>query len=607
MRAAKKTKMAGLRARKFFRKNVRYDHMILAFLAVLIGLAVGYATILFREAIATTQLFAYGTADERLLATVQQMPWWQLLAVPIVGGLIVGLIQKFLAAGKKPASVADVIEANALRDGKLDWRTGLTSMVATSLSLGVGASAGREGPAVHMGATIASFFAQRLGLSATISRTLLACGVASAVASSFNAPIAGVFFALEVVMGHYALHTFAPVVIAGVTGTIVTRVHIGDFPAFIVPDTGGISSFFELPAFAGLGLLAAVGAILFTHTLVKVGDLSHKTKIPPWLLPPVGGLLVGLIALQFPEVLGSGYEATDNALQGNYELGFLLTLFLVKIIATAITTGFNFGGGVFGPSLFLGAMLGGAYGTLTTALFPDLGSSIILYSMVGMGAMGSAVLGAPISTILIIFELTGDYQVTIAVMVASAIASLATGLMHRTSYFYWVLERRGLHLAGGKANYLLKTTLVKNSMDRHIMTVRDTALVAEVRDMLLAQYGGKLVVTDDSGLLVGVITASELISDAINKANMANPDHPLTADDICQHAPYIVAMEDSLETTMELFEKTGETEIPVVNSYQEKTVVGMIHMTDVLTVYNQALLENQEQNSDLKKRLTVKK
>lgn len=587
---------------QLLRNRLRFDHMILALLALIIGLSVGYATIGFRALISGSQFLAYGTGDERVISAVIALEWWQLLCIPMVGGFLVGLIQKFLANGEKPESVAEVIEANALREGNMSWRTGLTSALATSISLGVGASAGREGPVVHMGASIASFIAQKLGLTTAVTRTLLACGVASAVAASFNAPIAGVFFALEVVMGHYAIHTFAPVVIAGVAGTIVSRIHIGDFPAFIVPETGGVASFLELPAFAGLGIVCALGAILFSYSLLKTGDFNKRLPIPGWLLPPIGGLLVGLIALQFPEIIGVGYEATDNALKGQYELQFLITLFLIKIIATSVSIGFNFGGGVFGPALFLGAMLGGAYGYIAGMALPEMASSVVLYSMVGMGAFASAVLGAPISTILIIFELTGDYQITIAVMIASAIASLAVGLMHRTSIFYWMLERRGMHLEGGKAKYLLKTTLVESIMDRHLMTIQEATKLSEIRNLLLAHQGGKLLVTNAAGQLRGIITASELVT-----AEEEDQPETLTAIDICREDHFNLHTQDNLETALALLETTGENVLPVLDANKNDSVVAILHAQDVFQLYNKALLEVQDGQYDLKKRLSVKK
>ena len=241
-------------------------------------------------------------------------------------------------------------------------------------------------------------------------RTLLGCGVAAAVAASFNAPIAGVFFALEVVLGHYALRAFAPIVMASVVGTLVTRAHYGNFPAFIIPEYA-IVSFWEFPAFILLGAVCALAAIIFTRSVFFVEDRMVKhVPLPRWSHPVVGGLLVGVIAIQFPHVLGVGYEATDAALREQLSLSLMLALIVFKTAATAISLGSGFGGGVFTPSLFIGAMTGSAFGIVASMAFPELAASHGLYAIVGMGAVAGAVLGAPISTFLIVFELVADYE-----------------------------------------------------------------------------------------------------------------------------------------------------------------------------------------------------
>lgn len=579
-----------------FLDRVRYDHILLAFLAAIIGVAIAYASIAFRELVLFVQLYAFGTGDERMVEAVKALPWWQIVLTPIIGGFIIAVFQKLFANGEKPESVAEVIEATALRDGKMSWKTGLTSAIATATSLGVGASAGREGPVVHMGASLASIIAQKLHLTPAVTRTLLACGVASAVSASFNAPIAGVFFALEVVMGHYAIHTFAPVVIAGVAGTMVSRAHFGDFPAFIMPDLT-MGTYWEIPAFALLGLVASFVAIIFSYNLVFTEKVGEKLPVPNWLLPPVGGLFVGLIALKVPEVLGVGYEAVDNALKGSYDFSLLLVLLAAKILATGVSVGFRFGGGVFGPSLFLGAMTGGAFGLIATSFFPDLASDPNAYAVVGMGAVASSVLGAPVSTILIVFELTGDYAVTLAVMVASAVSALATGLMHKPSLFYWMLERKGLFLSGGKALYLLKTTTVRDIIDRNFMTVRLEETIENVREMLLAQYGGKLLVTDEDGRLYGVITATEL-------SEIGDDNDPrLIAANLCRKDPITVLSNDILEDALEKVEASGEEDVPVIEDQESGIVVGFVHITDLLRTYNKVLVETQSEISDVKKRL----
>ena len=279
--------------------------------------------------------------------------------------------------------------------------------MVSAASLGVGASAGREGPMVHLGASLASALAHRLELSPNLSRTILGCGVAAAVAASFKAPIAGVFFALEVVIGHYALSTFAPVVVASVAGTVISHIHLGELPAFILPAYEIVSAW-EFPAFFLLGGVSAVIAMIFMWSIIVADDVVERVPVPGWLKPAAGGLVVGAVAIAFPQILGVGYGATDAALKELIPLTLLIALIALKVVMTAVSLGCRFGGGVFSPPLFIGAMTGGAFGIIATGVFPELAAHHGAYAMVGMSAVAAAVLGAPISTILIVFELTGD-------------------------------------------------------------------------------------------------------------------------------------------------------------------------------------------------------
>ncbi len=402
---------------------VKNEQIILTILAAVVGLLGGGGAIVFREGISLAQEIALGFDSESVFTLAGQLPWWRILLSTIGGGLVVGLLLRFAMPGQRVHAVADVIEAATLRNAEMNLRSGLVSALISAVTLGSGGSAGREGPVVHLGATLSAFVADKLHLGRALARTLLGCGVAAAVAASFNAPIAGVFFALEVVIGHYALKAFAPIVIASVTGTIVSRMYFGDFPAFLIREYH-VVSFLEFPAFALLGLISAIMAIIFMRSIDFTQKIVKKANIPIWLRPACGGLLVGIIALAFPHVLGVGYEATDAAIQERMGLWLLISLLVAKTAATAITFAFGFGGGVFSPSLYLGAMLGGAFGVIATQMFPELSSGNGAYTIVGMGAVAGAVLGAPISTILMIFELTNNYAITIAVMIATVTASL---------------------------------------------------------------------------------------------------------------------------------------------------------------------------------------
>ncbi len=443
-------------------RSMRTTRLHLAWLmAAVIGVAVAYAVIAFRSFIGLVQVLWLGTMTETVITAAARTPSWIIFLAPVAGGLIVGLLLQFVIPWRRPEGVADVIEARI--NGKVDVpvQRGLTSALISALSLGSGASAGREGPAVHIGAALASSFAHAITLPPGTRRALFGCGVAAAVTASFNAPLAGALFALEVVMGHYAVSAFIPIAIASVGSTVVTRIYLGDFPAFVVPEYQ-ITSYLEFPAFALLGLTCGLVAICFQGSIMATDWTARRITVPLWTRPVIGGALVGAIAVFLPEIIGVGYEATDKALKQQYSLLMLFTLLIAKTAATAITIASRFGGGVFSPSLYLGAMTGGAFGIIAASAFPEMASSHGLYAIVGMGAVSAAVLGAPISTTLIVFELTGGYEVTIALLLA---VSMSMGLMqafHGHSFFHWQLSMRGIFLDEGPQRQLMRTIFVRD-------------------------------------------------------------------------------------------------------------------------------------------------
>jgi CIC family chloride channel protein len=563
----------------------RNDQVVLSILAVVIGAAAGGAALAFRDAIGGIQWLALGFSGEKVASLAAGLPWWQLLLAPSLGGLVIGLFIRYAMPDGRPQGVPQVIEASALNDARMSLTVGIRAALASAASIGVGASVGREGPVVHLGACLGSWVAKRLHLGRVLARTLLGCGVAAGVAASFNAPIAGSFFALEVVVGHYALSAFAPIVIASVTGTLISRARYGDFPAFILPENWTIVSFWEFPAFAILGLVSALAAILFMWSLTFAEDTTTKLPLPRWLHPALAGLLVGAIALVFPQVLGVGYEATDAALSDSYELWLLLALIVAKTAATAICLGSGFAGGVFSPSLFIGAMVGGAYGVIATQAFPELSSGHGAYTIIGMGAVAGAVLGAPISTILMIFELTGDYELTIAVMLATVIASVVTQQVHKHSFFIWVLERRGVSIRGGHQSGLMRRVKVSSVMDHRYSAVTPETPIAQVRLKLQAAPWGELFVVDEEGELSGVITYADLHEAAFDTSH----DSELIAGNVARNVPAMLQISDHLEAAVNVFNVTGEPHIPVVADKKSKVMRGLVHEHEVMLAYQRAL------------------
>ncbi|MCP4072857.1 MAG: chloride channel protein [Hyphomicrobiales bacterium] len=433
-------------------------------LALVIGLTVSVAAILFRILIGYVQILWLGDKSENVASAASSLPWYIIFLAPVAGGAVVGLCLVYLLPLRRTLGVADVIEARAFGGRSIDIRSAIYSALVTIVSLGSGASAGREGPMVHLGAAISTALSNIFRMPKWSDRTLLACGVASAVSASFNAPIAGVLFAHEVILGHYSMRAFVPIVISSVSGTVFSRLYFGNAAAFKLPEYQ-ITSLWEFPAFVILGVVCALVAILFQFSLMSSEFVARNINMPLWFRPIIGGAVIGAIAVFLPEILGVGYEATDMALTNQLPLLLMFTLIIAKTIATSITIASRFGGGVFSPALYLGAMTGGTFGIIAASIFPQLASSEGLYAILGMGAVSAAVLGAPISTTMIVFELTGGYGMTIALLLVVSISNGINNAIHGRSIFQWQLEMRGLFVHDGPHRYMMKIKKVMDFME----------------------------------------------------------------------------------------------------------------------------------------------
>jgi chloride channel protein, CIC family len=568
---------------------VRNDQLLLAVLAVIVGAVSGGAIILFREGIGLVQSAMYGSETEHLSDYIQTLPWWWILVAPGAGGVIVGLLFQYFIKRDQASTVADVIAVTALRGGRMSIRRGLKTAVVDCVSIGVGASVGREGPAVHLGASLGGFLAKWLHLTRSLSRTLMGCGVAAAVAASFNAPIAGALFANEVILGHYALSAFAPVVIASVVGTMTTHAYFGDFPAFEIA-AHSTAKLIEIPAFAGLGVLAALAAVALMHGTELASRTAEKVPGPRWIRPGLAGLLVGAIALFIPQVIGLGYGATVDALAGSLPFAVLIAACIGKLVATSICLGGGFGGGVFSPSLVIGAMLGGAYGIAISQVIPAF-SEVDAYTIVGMGAVAAAVLGAPISTTLIIFEMTGDYSLTMAVMVAVVISSVIAKQMTGHSFFTFRLAQRGMDLSHGFESAILRGVRIGDLMATDCASVRADVGLPEIRRRLQATDDGEIFVTGTDDELIGTITLADLSDVAFD----SSVDDLICASDVARRHPPVLLVSDDLERALEVFRSYGEQHIAVIETAESSHFVGCVHERDVMAAYNRALLENHRE------------
>ncbi len=573
---------------------LHHDHLLLAGMSLTVGLITGIAVIFFRETIQGIQWLYFGTSTLRFYLAVESFPWWITLFVPAIGGLVVGLLVRWTMPKQRPQGVPDVIEAYILHNAYMPLRTGIAAMLASAASIGAGASVGREGPAVHLGATLSSWLTRTMSLPQSYTRLILGCGVSAAVAASFNAPIAGALFASEVVIGYYALQTLAPIVIASVMATALTRAFYGNFPAFVVSDTL-FASFWEFPAFIILGVVCGITAMIFMRSIEISGSIANKLPGPTWYRPMLAGFMVGGIALIFPHVMGVGYGVTESTMTMQFGFWLLVGIALAKILATALSIGFGFSGGVFSPALVIGALTGCAFGIVTTAILPQLSSGPEAYALVGMGAVSAAVLGAPISTILIVFELTGDYALTLGVMVAVVTSTEISQLFYGRSFFSRVLSRQGVKLQSDDGAYALKTNHVSHTMRTDNPSVLKTSPIQSVRTALQASLDGKVFVVDRAGVFIGSVELGDLKGMAFDQSN----DDGHSAETITNTDAPMVSLNDDLNIALDLMNKTGEDNIAVVDTLEDKNFKGSINHHDVMQIYTQALI--QFRNEDRKK------
>lgn len=438
------------------------------FLALMIGTVAGFSALLFRKGIDVLTTLAYGTDGHTLSTVLHGLPWWWLVIVPVLGGLAVGVILDRFTPDGRVRSVADVIEGAAMKDGRVEMKAGFASALASLITVSTGGSSGREGPVVHLAGTISTWVSVRLHSDGITGRDLLGCAVAGAVSASFNAPIAGALFALEVVLRHFAVHAFAPIVIAAVAGTVINRLEYGGVTEFILPEPDSLAFYIELPAFLLLGLLCGLVAVCLMASVFwaeNIGNrLCARINLKRWLRPACSGLLLGVIAIGYPHVIGVGYETTAAALTGRLMFHEAVVFAILKCVAVAITFGGRMGGGIFSPSLMVGALTGLAFGMVATAIFPQVSGSETLYALAGMGAVAAAVLGAPISTTMIVFEMTGDWQTGLAVMTSVSLSTALASRIVDRSFFLTQLERRGIHLSAGPQAYLLAMFRVSSVM-----------------------------------------------------------------------------------------------------------------------------------------------
>ncbi len=561
------------------------EHTIMTVLALIVGLAGGYGAVGFRYLIDFFQSLAYGSS-EMLLFVVDNVPRHIRWAIPAIGGLIVGPIVYFGAREAKGHGVPEVMEAVALRNGFIRKRLVVVKSLASAITIATGGSVGREGPIVQIGSAIGSSIGQMLKVSADRMRTLVGCGAAAGIAATFNAPIAGSMFALEVILGDFGLATFSPIIISSVTATAISRHYLGDDPAFIVPHYELISKW-EFPIYVILGLFCAVVAVSFTRVLYRTEDLFDELKFPEYLKAVIGGTIIGFMALFFPQLLGVGYGGIDQALMQSYTWWFLLSLAGLKILATSITIGSGGSGGIFAPSLFLGAMAGSFFGFVVHALLPEITATPGAYGIVGMAAVVSATTHGPLSAILILFEMTGDYKIILPLMTTCIIATLAARQMLRESIYTLKMIRKGIDIQEGKEINVLKSIPVKEVMNKSVDTVQESLTMGDFLEKVTKSKYSSFPVMDANGKLTGVLSHIDY-RDAVFDEHLKDL---VIVKELSSDRVVSVSEMDNLFDALEKISLKDYSILPVVAADDPGKLMGIITRRDIIGAYTKAVVK----------------
>ena len=579
---------------RFLHRRIRDEHMLLLGLAFVVGVGSGLGARVFEFVIETARS-QFTRLAVHLPFGVYSVPVGQLVTL-LLGGLAGGVLLHTLARSSRGHGVPDVMACVAVGGGRIAPRVAAETAVTAGVCIGAGGSAGPEGPIVQIGSSIGSSIGRFMGMSTERLRVLAACGAAGGISAIFGAPLAGVMFAVEVILGDFGARALTPIVLSSVLAAVTHQVFVSWEPRFLVPDHGFIQ-FREVPLLVVLGALAGVVSWIFIRLLYRVEDAFREAWIPGWLKPAVGMTGVGVLAWGIPQVLGDGYGVITDILNGRIAFGVLGILIFAKLLATCLTVGSGNVGGLFAPSLVIGATLGGAFGmAVEHFLRPGDTGIIALYALVGMGAVIAGTTHATITAILLIFELTDDYAITLPTMLAAATAVVLASRLQRESIYSLQLVRRGIQLKRGVEVGVLASLRVRDVMREVPGLVPEAMRFDELRSLIERTTENTFPVVDAEGRLTGVIAYQD-IRNIPSQQRSPDMDRLVLAGDIASRDLVVVREEQSLDEVMNLFGLRDLSMLPVVDSPEGMRLLGVVYRRDVLTAYRRALLDRSGSGS----------
>ena len=584
------------------------ESTLLLILSIVIGLVTGFAAVLFIKLIDWITQFSFGSIP----SVVDWGRWWIVL-IPVIGSLISGPIIAFFAREAKGHGVPEVMQALVLHGGRIRPRVAVAKIAASSVCIGTGGSAGREGPIVQVGSTFGSTVGQLFRMSNRRIANLVACGAAAGIAATFNAPIAGVAFAIEVLMGDLTIGVISNVVISAVTAAVVSQAFLGADPAFAIP-TYAMNSPWEILFYVVLGLLTGVMGVVFIKTLYGAEDIfDNWRQAPMWLRPAVGALLLGLIGFLYPPALvkagidpelarfglpiirnlphifGSGFETIEAALTGPLPWLLLISLLFLKLVATSLTLGSGNSGGVFAPALFMGAMLGGLFGLGIDILFPTIGLNPGAYALAGMAGVFVGAARAPLTAILIAFEMSNDYKVILPLMAVTIFSLVVAHRLHPESIYTLKLARRGLRLRFGRDVDVLDGVLVSEVMTKNPPTVHENMSIRELEQYFLATHHHGAMVLDDHDRLVGIVTLQDL-ERCLNEIAHCQD---LRVKDIMTRSLVVTYPDETIGDALQRMAVRDIGRMPVVDRADTTRLVGAIRRSDITRAYQRGILRRE--------------
>lgn len=568
------------------------ETQILLALAFVVGVGSGFGAVLFRELIAFfTWLFF-----SELGSLLSHGGRLYLIVLPALGALLFAPLIRYFAPEAKGHGVPEVMLAVALSGGRMRPAIVVVKALASAINIGSGGSVGREGPIVQVGSAIGSSIGQFFKMSDGRIKNLVAAGAAGGISATFNAPFAGAFFALEVILGEFNVRNFSTVVVAAVTADVIGRAFFGVNASFAVPPYSWRTPL-ELPLYLLLGCLAAVVGVLFMRVLYATEDVFDSWRVPALVKPVVGGLLLGALGVVVPRgsnsvpsaIMGVGYPTMTAALYGRLALGLLLLFMIAKIIAVSLTIGSGGSGGVFAPSLFVGAMLGGAYGRVAHTLLPSLvAGDTNGYAIAGMAAVFAGAAQAPITSIMILFEMTNDYRIMIPLMLAVVMATVIGKALSRETIYTLKLFRRGINLSEGRELNAMRRVRVRDAMESSVQTVLPTLTIADLVALMNQTHRLGFPVVDEGGTFLGMVRAEDV------EEQLLGDEQVHSVAEILERCP-VVYPDETLEQALDRFGVRDRRRIPVVSRENPRHLVGVLHAWDVVNAYRAELIRAEEQ------------